>query len=257
MRHKLRSLPLICVILLFLSCGSEANEVEWKEKEYVGDQCPDCPSVNIRIPEGPEDNRLARQVKTSLEEEIIYWLDYAESNKAGTIREAMASFTAGYTELQEKFPEETAPWEADIQGQVAYSSPLLLCISLEGYLFTGGAHGYSSLRYLNFDAENARELDPAELFVDLQGFTSLAEAAFRKQYEVPPSQDINSTGFMFEDNQFSLPESIGFGQEGVLLHYDPYEVASYADGPLSLSVPYSDAAPYLNPEFSPVNTTQP
>ncbi len=248
---------LLISMLLFLSCGDEPNLLEWQEKEYSGDTCSNCPSVNIRIPEGPEDNRLAQQVKASLEEEIIYWLDYDESNKAATIQEAMDSFSAGHAELQEKFPDETAPWEADIQGEVSYSSPLLLCISLEGYLFTGGAHGYSSLRYLNFDAENARELEPAELFADVDGFTSLAEMAFRDQYKVPAEQEINSTGFMFEDNRFSLPEAIGFGEGGVLLHYDPYEVASYADGPLSLAIPYRDAAPFLNPEYSPVNTTTP
>lgn len=257
MRNNPGSLLLLFTILLFLSCGDEPHKLEWEEKEYSGDTCSNCPSVTIRIPEGPEDNRLAEQVKSSLEEEIIYWLDYDESNKATTIPEAMASFSAGYAELQKKFPDETAPWEADIQGEISYSSPMLLCISLEGYLFTGGAHGYSALRYLNFDAENTRELDLAELFADLDGFTALAEIAFRTQYKVPADQEINSTGFMFEDNRFSLPESVGFGEAGVLLHYDPYEVASYADGPLSLTIPYRDAAPFLNPEYSPVNTTTP
>ena len=47
---------------------------------------------------------------------------------------------------------------------------------------------------------------------------------------------------MFEEDRFSLPENLGFTPGGLELLYNPYEVASYADGPISLVLPiYSDS----------------
>ena len=50
---------------------------------------------------------------------------------------------------------------------------------------------------------------------------------------------------MFENDEFYLPENIGFTQEGLQLFYEQYEVASYADGPIILTLKYKEIEPYL------------
>jgi len=50
---------------------------------------------------------------------------------------------------------------------------------------------------------------------------------------------------MFEDNQFQLPQNMGLTPQGMVLHYNPYEAASYADGALVLEFPHEAVRPFL------------
>ena len=50
---------------------------------------------------------------------------------------------------------------------------------------------------------------------------------------------------MFEDDVFQLPQTYFFTDKGLLLYYNVYEIASYADGPKELLIPYTEAVPYL------------
>ena len=50
---------------------------------------------------------------------------------------------------------------------------------------------------------------------------------------------------MFEENQFTLPENIGLSADAIVLHYNPYEVASYADGSLILEIPLEKGLAFL------------
>jgi hypothetical protein len=66
------------------------------------------------------------------------------------------------------------------------------------------------------------------------------------QEKIPEGEPINSTGYMFERDTFYLPQNIGFTQDGVKLLYNEYEVASYADGPVELLLPYKEVKKYLS-----------
>ena len=85
-----------------------------------------------------------------------------------------------------------------------------------------------------------------ELFEDKEGFEQYAETQFRLQQNIPVNNPINSTGFMFEKNHFYLPENIGFTEKGLKLLYNQYEVASFADGPIELTLPYKDIQKFLS-----------
>ncbi|MBC2838020.1 DUF3298 and DUF4163 domain-containing protein [Robiginitalea sp. SC105] len=240
MKHCTRLL----LLLTFLGCA-EGEELRIQPREYLGEACADCPVVRVDIPEASEDRALGRVVNTSVREEVIEWLDYDEEAGASDIPEAIRAFGAGYRNLKTEFPDELVGWEATVEGSVTYESSELLSLKLEGYIFTGGAHGFSRIRYLNFDKDGARELDNRDLFRNLPDLEALAEKHFRETQGISPEVPINSTGFMFEENTFSLPENIGFEPEGLVLLYNPYEVASYADGPVRILIPYREAAPYI------------
>ena len=54
---------------------------------------------------------------------------------------------------------------------------------------------------------------------------------------------------MFENDEFYLPNNIGFTKNGLQLIYNQYEVASYADGPMSITLPYAEIRNYLAVEI--------
>lgn len=239
-----RAFTVLSILLIPAAC-QEAGTLGYTPREYLGQVCADCPSVRVYVPEASEETALGRAVNQGVREEVIEWLDYDEISGATDIPGAIRAFGASYRDLREQFPDEAIGWEATVEGVIALESDELLSLKLDGYIFTGGAHGFTRTRYLNFDKKSARELDNRELFRDLPGLEALAEAAFRDSQGIAPDAEINSTGFMFEDNQFHLPETIGFEAEGLVLLYNPYEVASYADGPLRVVIPYAEASPYL------------
>ena len=47
-------------------------------------------------------------------------------------------------------------------------------------------------------------------------------------------------------NRFELPESLGYSDEGLIILYNPYEIASYAQGIIEFSIPYEDVNSFLN-----------
>lgn len=180
-----------------------------------------------------------------MREEVISLLSYEEEQLVTDIPDALSSFNLGFEELSKMFPNETMPWEARIKGDVIFENRELLTIGLSSYIFTGGAHGYGSTRFLNFDKSGGEELESKMLFKNLEKFQEYAETKFRIQENIPAQESINSTGFMFEQDSFYLPENIGFTREGLILLYNPYEVASYADGTIELTLPLDEVKKFL------------
>ncbi len=50
----------------------------------------------------------------------------------------------------------------------------------------------------------------------------------------------------FFGNDFQLPESLGFSDEGLIILYNPYEIASYSQGIIEFTIPYDTINDYLN-----------
>lgn len=239
---------LFILIASLWGCEGE-NRTVWHPREYLGKVCEACPSVRVAIPQAAETTALGRGVNRALTEEVIELLDYDETRDAASIPEAIGAFDAGYREMRRQFPDETIGWEADIEGLITYEDDRLLSVKLQTYLFTGGAHGMSAIRFLNFDKKTGEELGHEELFADVTVLRDLAEKAFRETRGIPPVGGINQTGFMFDEDRFTLPENMGFTPQGLEMLYNPYEVASYADGPISLILPMEAVAPLLAPRL--------
>ncbi|CAM4121975.1 DUF3298 and DUF4163 domain-containing protein [Zobellia nedashkovskayae] len=234
----------IILLLVLVGCQKE-NKLTFETLSLDETRCSECPNVEINIPKALENSKIAESINTAIDEEIIETLNYDDELEATSIKDAVQSFSNGYWELKKLYPEEATSWEAKIEGKVSYENADFISVELNSYIFTGGAHGYSSQHFLNFDKNKAKELQNWEIFKDRKDFEQFAEQKFRNQEQIPLEGPINSTGFMFERDTFYLPENIGFTEEGIKLLYNPYEVASYADGPIVLTLPFTDLKPYL------------
>jgi len=231
-------------LLLLISCKNQ-DKLTFESYVLQGDECPDCPKVSITFPKAMENTKLASTINTVMEEEIISILNFDENVEASTPRAAITSFKNGYLELKRLYTDEAIGWEAQIEGRVVYEDNALLTLELNSYVFTGGAHGYSALQFFNFDKKKGKELENRQLFSNQGEFEQFAELKFREQEKIPLDKPINHTGFMFERDTFHLPENMGFTENGMQLRYNPYEVASYADGSISLTLPYDEIKGYL------------
>tara|TARA_R110002167_G_scaffold13570_16_gene56263 strand:- start:2100 stop:2846 length:747 start_codon:yes stop_codon:yes gene_type:complete len=238
------SIPIALCLLLLISCGKE-GELTFMPLVVDKKECEECPKISIAIPKAVGQTKLAKTINTALEEEIISLLIFDDEITIKNLDDALISFKNGYLELKERYADETAVWEAKIEGTIRYEDATILTIELDSYLFTGGAHGDTSERFLNFDKTKGTELENWELFKSKADFLKFAETKFREQEAIPSDKSINHTGLMFEEDSFYLPENIGFTDKGIELLYNRYEVASYADGPIILTLPYVEVKPYL------------
>ncbi len=233
-----------------VGCNDE-NQLVFEPVRITNADCKDCPNISINYPLVLEDTQLGKAINSGVEEEIIALLTFSDTLEVTSVQEAISSFTDGYKELKTVYPKEAIDWEARIEALVSFENNKIISIQMDSYLFTGGAHGYASTQFLNFDKEKGIEIDTEAFFKDLLEFRNYAETKFRTQEKIPKEAPINSTGFMFEQDTFYLPENIGLTPKGILLLYNQYEVASYADGQIELLIPFTEAKNFLAKKITP------
>jgi hypothetical protein len=238
---------LVTVLILITGCTKTLTfENEVFEKESKISCKKDCPKITIDIPIAKNIPVIADSINKkilSVLKEIVYFGE--KPSDATDYNSLVDSFIASYEEMYKKFPTETFGWEAKVKGNIEYQSDQILNIKLDHYTFTGGAHGYQGYRSLIFNPNTGKTIFCGELFKNEKEFKIFAEKEFRKKYKIPAKANINVTGLMFEKDVFQLPQNIFYTNEGLLLYYNSYEAASYADGPKEILFPYEQISKYL------------
>jgi hypothetical protein len=242
-----RLLLFTAFLLLLTSCHKEL-EFEYKtyQKKTSLACTTDCPQAIVTIPFAKNNSVVADSINKKIfavTRSILYFGE--KPYDATTYDKLVSDFIASYEKLQKDDPEDVFGWNGKIDAKVGYTSENLVDIEIDHQTFTGGAHGYSGKRSLIFDLETGKIIQPKFLFKNLSDFTKFAEAQFRKQFNIPDKAPINSGGLMFENEAFALPDTIFFTDKGLLLYYNIYEIAGYADGPQQLLIPYSEADAFL------------
>lgn len=222
------------------------SEVELDSSDF--DNCKEsyCPELDIQYIRFDETSAFAKQVNEINEKEIasVFHLDQDQPQEKN-VKDALRNFIDEYGNFRRENTDSEAHYEAKLEQEVKDKNERTVVLKTDFYLYTGGAHGYGGVRFLNFDASTGKLLQAKDLVSDMQGFTDFVEHAFRQQYEIPEDANINSKGFFFEDDKFALPQNIAFTQDAVILIYNPYEAASYAEGQLRFMFPKKTVEKWL------------
>ncbi len=240
---------LFVLIAFFVSCDKE-KELEFTTETFTETStlpCNDnCPTVEVKIPIAKNVPVVSDSINKrvfAVVKSIIYFGEkpYTSTDYKGLLQ----SFITSYDDMKKEFPKDTFGWDAKVECTIQYQTDSILNIQIDHYSFTGGAHGYQGVRSLIFNPKTGKIIPNNDLFSDLNGFTKLAEQKFRTAYKIPKNDPINATGLMFENEKFTLPMTMLFNEKGLLLYYNTYEVASYADGPKELQFTFKELEPYL------------
>jgi len=224
---------------LLIGCNKDIPELSFDELniEQVSEvNCnpeeENCTFIGIKVPWAMGKDTRSNLINSHIEDHIIKLIDYQDYQDLNSLEKLAQTFIDDYETTAKEFPEYNIPWEAFVEGTVTYESENLISIKFDLALFTGGAHGYTSITFLNFNPETGRLLSNEELFS--KDFKDFAEKRFREKNNIPENESINSTGLFFEDDQFQLPENIGFHPNKIVLIYNSYEIASYSEGTIQL-----------------------
>ncbi len=246
---RLFSLFFVSFVLLLQACNT--NESFSFEKQNITNKTHSicegeaCPSVDIHLVNIVNDSPICKNINKEIEKAACAVLNLEENSSSTEIKQAIKRFNRSYQEARQEFPEEIPPYEVSIDSEVSFQCQSMLSILMDSYVFTGGAHGYGAVSFINIDRKTGLPIKNKKLFRDYSAFKDYAERVFRSTYEILQSESINSTGFFFENDAFALPENIGFTDTAVILYYNTYEISSYAEGPIEIKMNKEDVASYF------------
>ena len=197
-----------------------------------------CTTVAITYPRFesfPNFNKIVEdQIVKVLSEDFIMEADGSES-----IEELENLFIKSYEEFVASFPESQTPWDLSINVTTSYSTAEFVSLEMSTSSYTGGAHPNSTITYINLKKGDKKPVDFKDIIINQKQITQIAETEFREYYEISEGNAFSDYGFTFENDEFSLPEAIGFSNNGMILYYNSYEIAPYANGPTDLTIPFS------------------
>lgn len=134
-------------------------------------------------------------------------------------------------------------WQIVKENKILFQNAKYLSFSSEEYSYTGGAHGNTISKHYIFDLEQN-----TLLFADDLLDTSKCEEIIllQKQSLEKAGQNIEE----FWEDGFRCDANFYILDQGFVFHYDQYEIASYAAGPMNIFVSFEEIKPYLvNPDI--------
>lgn len=231
---------LICAFSIIFSCKKEVPLTF--EEQHIETSTQANIEINYPIAEGT--SKVATLINETIENYLANEINLNEEPIKGlSLEGAIKDFDNEYKTFKEDFNDSTQQWEAQIESEINYESDHIICVTVNSYLDTGGAHGNSHVAFLNFNKKTGELLKQKDIIKDIDGFKSLAESYFQKATK-PLTEDQEIEDYFFGEG-FKLPENIGFNQEGVIVLYNVYEIASYAQGVTEFVIPYAEAKPFL------------
>ncbi|MCL6218004.1 DUF3298 and DUF4163 domain-containing protein [Zunongwangia pacifica] len=242
--------------LMLYACEEEKKEtltftnynIE-KAYEKCNPEKGNCTFINLNYPVAKGKEAVAKKINDSIEQHIIDIVSgFNPDHNPETMEEMVNGFIANYASSREDFPDTDIPWEATVFAEITWEHPKLLSIDFNSYTFTGGAHGYGSNTYMNFNPETGSVYTHDDLFT--AAFKDFVEKDFRHKEDIPQDANINSTGMFFENDEFHLPANIGFREDKLILTYNPYEIAAYVEGQKTYEYDLDEVSEYLKIDFS-------
>lgn len=206
---------------------------------------PDCAHISYTYPLFTSPQPLADSLNALV-------LTIFGVNKNTNLEQSQHTFMAEYEKFKKEFKDSEQSWYSQTNVSVPFQTNNVVCLSVEMDDYTGGAHGMYSTIYSNYYKPKNEILTLQKLFTDsnLTKLLSLAETDFRTASELPMNMDLDEAGYWFKDNKFHLNDNLMITNDGVTWLFNPYEVASYAQGTIELSVSKDELLPLLNHPYT-------
>ncbi len=170
------------------------------------------------------------------------------------IRASMAAYFADYrTEVGPLSQEAGAEMESfafsytnDDALYVRYNADYWLVTESLNASYTGGAHGNYGSSFANIDLAQKRIWKLTDIVADTAALRPLLNDAAIAYFELKPGEGMEERMLV---DEVPPTENVCVGAKGLSFIYNPYEIASYADGQITLYIPYKKLLPLLTPAF--------
>lgn len=112
--------------------------------------------------------------------------------------------------------------------------------------YTGGAHGNYGSSYTNIDLQGRRQWSIMDMVTDTAALRPILNDAALAYFSLKPGEQMEQRMLV---NEVPPTSNVYLTATGLTFVYNPYEIASYADGQIALFIPYKKLMPFLTPAF--------
>jgi hypothetical protein len=124
---------------------------------------------------------------------------------------------------------------------VEYNDNNLLVLSDNYYEYLGGAHGNNFIHYYNIDLKSKKLLKLSDILLNTQG---LAQEIYNKLEEQGKAKVLFVTA-----QTIYLPDNFYISGSRLYFVYNPYEIAPFSEGQISVEFTFKELGNRLNPKF--------
>ncbi|SFH46888.1 DUF3298 and DUF4163 domain-containing protein [Pedobacter insulae] len=166
--------------------------------------------------------------------------NYFAQDEPATSYQAIAdSFMKGYDEFVRTNPTTPQAWFLNINIEVLRQSPTYLALKYTHTDYAGGAHGNTTISFLNYNPKTNTPITLDSLIQagKLPALVKIGEAIFRKNEQLSPTQSLEERYF-FDKGIFALAQNFHVSDKGLVFLYNPYEIKAYAEGYTELVIPF-------------------
>lgn len=204
----------------------------------------ECPELKVDSLVFPGNGKLTELV------------DHALASMTGMGADAAPRYST-IQEYEAYFWRTAAPRDSAIlSARARYRNSSLTVVELTtGQYFTGAAHGITSTQFLNWDNQRGKVLglDDVLRTGGRSQFTQALRQAHNEWLAGNPDMQADPDGYLrlwpFQDS-----DNFAFTDQGIVVKYDPYQIAPYSSGQPELLIPYDRLSGALRPEFIPAPT---
>lgn len=196
----------------------------------------DC-QVNYRfasIANAPKSEALQTIEQSNIG--YFFELEDFEGSAAAAIAESLRQ-----TDRQLALPESARPGHAKAQYEISVESEgsvvdTLLCYMIYRSNYLGGAHGMYSTEYHTYSLIDGYEFTAADLLGDdkMENLAALIRTKLCAIYGAASDDELSANGFFPE--YISVTDNFRITPQGIVFHYNPYEIACYANGEIDIEV---------------------
>jgi hypothetical protein len=170
------------------------------------------------------------------------------------IKSSMASYFGDYRRTNEHIVLKPGDqlqafafsYTSDQAVYVHYNDDNWLVTELFTSSYTGGVHGNYASSFANIDLAQKRVWKLDEIVTDRSGLRPLLNDAAISYFDLKPGSGMEKRLLV---DEVPPTDNVYIGAKGLSFVYNPYEIASYADGQITLYLPYKKLFPLLSPAF--------
>ena len=209
-----------------------------------------CLSFSIEYPQivsGAVSKEAQDAINSSIKSSIF---DYAfVNNKPDSFDQLIEELATEYEDILSSYPDYKASWSIEINSDIIYQDSSFISLATTIFSYTGGAHPNSNQVYNSFNLQTGEIVTLDDILI--QGYeeelNESAEIEFRMLKEIPPAFTLEEKGYVFEEGKFRLNDNFAIINKSLLFFYNPYEIASYAEGPAEIELKLTDYVHLIDP----------
>lgn len=266
--------PALVAILLCAACGLQSTDVAVDDTEPVdggavrfdlteisaesgdcAESAARCARVEVRSLEtaGGGTGIVRGNIDLFLTHDLISrmrgYVPEEVGNGLADIERLAGAFLAEHRGFVADFPDAAAEWYVEITATSVFNTPDVATIVIAETAYTGGAHPNARLRLVSFDVATGGLLGVEDLTTEIAALTALVERRLRADRGLGAGDDLEAAGFLLSEEGFTLPDNLGVVADGLLFHWDAYEIAPYSMGAIDVLVPAGELAGIVDRDF--------